>query len=57
MAELYNPDSMPSELLAAHQELDIAVDKLYREKPFKDTADRLSCLLARYEEMVAKQEQ
>lgn len=57
LAELYNPDSMPSELLAAHQELDIAVDKLYREKPFKDTADRLSCLLARYEEMVAKQEQ
>ncbi|EKA7347446.1 class I SAM-dependent DNA methyltransferase [Vibrio vulnificus] len=56
LAELYNPDSMPSELLAAHQELDIAVDKLYREKPFKDTADRLSCLLARYEEMLEKQE-
>lgn len=57
LAELYNPDSMPHELLAAHQALDVAVDKLYREKPFKDTADRLSCLLARYEEMVAKQEE
>ncbi|SKA53239.1 class I SAM-dependent DNA methyltransferase [Enterovibrio nigricans] len=57
LAELYNPDSMPPELLAAHQALDAAVDKLFREKPFKDTADRLSCLLAHYEEMVAKQEE
>ncbi|MFL7863855.1 class I SAM-dependent DNA methyltransferase [Vibrio cincinnatiensis] len=56
LAELYNPDSIPSELLIAHQELDAAVDKLYRDKPFKDTADRLSCLLARYEELVVKQE-
>ncbi len=56
LSELYNPDSMPSELLAAHQKLDAAVDKLYRDKPFKDTADRLSCLLARYEEQVAKEE-
>ncbi|WP_420007286.1 type IIL restriction-modification enzyme MmeI, partial [Vibrio alginolyticus] len=39
-----------------HQALDNAVDKLYRDKPFRDTADRLSFLLARYEEMVAKQE-
>ncbi|MGR5165390.1 class I SAM-dependent DNA methyltransferase [Vibrio owensii] len=52
LAELYNPDSMPSELLSAHQELDKAVDKLYRLKPFKDTPERLSFLLARYEEMV-----
>jgi hypothetical protein len=57
MAELYNPDTMPPELLVAHQKLDSAVDKLYREKPFKDTADRLSCLLARYEVLVAKKEQ
>lgn len=56
LAELYNPDTMPPELLAAHQKLDAAVDKLYRDKPFKDTADRLSCLLARYEELVVKQE-
>ncbi|WP_455291845.1 class I SAM-dependent DNA methyltransferase [Vibrio parahaemolyticus] len=57
LAKLYNPESMPPELLAAHQALDDAVDKLYRDKPFEDTADRLSCLLTRYEEMVAKQEQ
>ncbi|CAH6816505.1 putative DNA methyltransferase YeeA [Vibrio chagasii] len=51
LAELYNPDTMPSELLQAHQDLDLAVDKLYRAKPFKDTSERLSFLLARYEEM------
>lgn len=57
LAELYNPDSMPDDLKNAHAELDNAVDKLYRDKPFRDTADRLSFLLARYEEMVAKQEE
>lgn len=53
LAELYDPDKMPSELLAAHQKLDKAVDRLYRERPFKDAAERLSCLLARYEALTA----
>ncbi|CAK2776822.1 class I SAM-dependent DNA methyltransferase [Vibrio splendidus] len=52
LAELYNPDSMPYELLKAHQDLDVAVDKLYRPRSFKDTSERLSFLLARYEEMI-----
>ncbi|BBM67676.1 MULTISPECIES: DNA methyltransferase [Vibrio] len=52
LAELYNPDSMPIELLEAHKELDMAVDKLYRSKPFNDVSERLSFLLARYEEMI-----
>lgn len=53
LAELYDPDKMPAPLLAAHQALDRAVDRLYRERPFKDAAERLSCLLARYEALVA----
>ncbi|MFQ2027301.1 DNA methyltransferase [Aeromonas veronii] len=53
LAELYDPDKMPTALLAAHHALDRAVDRLYRERPFKDAADRLSCLLARYEALVA----
>lgn len=57
LAYLYNPETMPKELHIAHHNLDNAVDKLYRDKPFRDTADRLSFLLARYEEMVAKQEE
>ncbi|WP_205537998.1 class I SAM-dependent DNA methyltransferase, partial [Pectobacterium versatile] len=54
LAELYDPDKMPSKLLTAHQALDTAVDRLYRERPFKDAADRLSCLLARYEALTQK---
>lgn len=52
LAELYDPDKMPHELLTAHQALDKAVDRLYRDRPFKDATDRLSCLLARYEALV-----
>ncbi len=54
LAELYDPEKMPSDLLIAHQRLDKAVDRLYRERPFKDAADRLSYLLARYEKLVQK---
>ncbi|AQQ00050.1 SAM-dependent methyltransferase [Pseudoalteromonas aliena] len=53
LAELYDPNKMPPELLAAHQALDTAVDKLYRKRPFKDSAERLSCLLERYEKLVS----
>ncbi|HHR6079347.1 TPA: DNA methyltransferase [Providencia alcalifaciens] len=49
LAELYDPNKMPEKLLAAHHTLDRAVDKLYRDRPFKDATERLSCLLARYE--------
>lgn len=49
LAELYDPLKMPVDLLEAHQALDKAVDRLYRDKPFKDATERLSCLLERYE--------
>ncbi|OCH36821.1 DNA methyltransferase [Vibrio cyclitrophicus] len=52
LAELYNPETMPTDLLEAHKSLDVAVDKLFRRTPFKDTSERLSFLLARYEEMI-----
>jgi len=52
LAQLYDPDKMPIKLLIAHQTLDKEVDRLYRDRPFKDAADRLSCLLARYEALV-----
>jgi hypothetical protein len=55
LAQLYNPESMPQDLLDAHQKLDRAVDKLYRSKPFSDASDRLACLIERYEEMTANQ--
>jgi hypothetical protein len=49
LAELYDPLKMPADLLEAHQTLDKAVDRLYRDKPFRDATERLSCLLERYE--------
>ncbi|HHA1304996.1 TPA: DNA methyltransferase [Enterobacter kobei] len=52
LAQLYDPDKMPTKLLIAHQTLDKEVDRLYRDRPFKDAADRLSCLLARYAALV-----
>ncbi|MBM1023134.1 N-6 DNA methylase [Lelliottia sp. V106_10] len=51
LAELYDPLKMPMDLLEAHQALDKAVDRLYRDKPFKDATERLSCLLERYESL------
>ncbi|MNT99048.1 hypothetical protein D3C72_2417910 [compost metagenome] len=51
LAELYDPLKMPAELLEAHQVLDKAVDRLYRDKPFRDATERLSCLLERYESL------
>ncbi|MGQ4879206.1 DNA methyltransferase [Billgrantia sp. LNSP4103-1] len=52
MAQLYDPDKMPENLLEAHQALDQAVEKLYRDRPFRDTAERQEYLLARYEELI-----
>lgn len=52
MAQLYDPNKMPENLLEAHQALDIAVEKLYRDRPFRDAAERQEYLLARYEKLI-----
>lgn len=52
MAQLYDPDKMPTDLLEAHQALDRAVEKLYRDRPFRTTAERQEYLLARYETLI-----
>lgn len=57
LAELYDPDKMPADLKQAHSNLDNAVDKLYRPQGFANTEERLAHLLARYEELVATEEQ
>ncbi|WP_461606190.1 class I SAM-dependent DNA methyltransferase [Aeromonas rivipollensis] len=53
LAELYDPDIMPAGLLEAHQALDRAVERLYRDRPFKDAAERVSHLLGLYEKLIA----
>ncbi|MCK0767344.1 DNA methyltransferase [Chromohalobacter canadensis] len=52
MTQLYDPDKMPDNLLETHQALDRAVEKLYRDRPFRDTAERQEYLLARYEALI-----
>ena len=56
LAELYDPDKMPDSLRAAHKALDLAVDKLYRDTPFRDNSERLEHLFMRYEKLIAKKE-
>ncbi len=51
---LYDPDTMPADLLAAHQALDLAVEKSYRDKPFTSDEERLEYLFALYEKMTAE---
>ena len=55
LAEMYDPDKMPPNLLKAHQDLDQAVERLYRDKPFRDTAERQEYLLACYEELIEQE--
>ena len=52
LADLYDPLTMPKELVKAHKELDLAVDRLYRKAPFKDDAERVSFLFELYKEIV-----
>ena len=52
LANLYDPDLMPPNLLRAHQNLDRAVDKLYRRRGFRSESERVKHLFARYERML-----
>jgi hypothetical protein len=53
LADLYDVDVMPLQLRKAHQDLDKAVDKLYRPNPFTDDRDRVEHLFGLYEKLVA----
>ncbi|MGC6520088.1 MAG: type IIL restriction-modification enzyme MmeI [Candidatus Puniceispirillaceae bacterium] len=51
LADLYDPDTMPTTLRRAHHALDHAVDRLYRRAPFKSEHDRLQHLFKLYQVM------
>ena len=44
---------MPEDLRQAHNNLDLAVDRLYRAKPYENDEERLADLFALYEQMTA----
>jgi hypothetical protein len=54
MAWLYSPDTMPEDLLAAHQALDDAFEKIYIGRSFKDDTERLEYLFQLYSEMTTR---
>lgn len=56
LAELYDPDKMPDDLRVAHAALDEAVERLYRERPFRDDEERVSFMLELYTQAVAQQQ-
>ena len=52
LADMYDPDTMPAELRRAHRDLDTAVDRLYRDKPFDSDQARVEQLFTRYRALV-----
>ncbi|MDR1779312.1 MAG: hypothetical protein LBR50_01100, partial [Tannerella sp.] len=50
LADLYDPITMPADLLKAHQSLDREVDKAYG-RAFADDAERVAFLFERYKEL------
>ncbi len=51
LSDMYDPDHMPEDLRQAHHELDLAVDRLYRPKPYSNDEERLADLFSLYEQM------
>jgi hypothetical protein len=49
LADLYDPNTMPKELLDAHHALDRAVDACYGKKSFKSEPERLEFLFELYQ--------
>lgn len=57
MAELYDPNKMPELLKTAHHNLDMYIEKCYREKPFESNEERLEYLFKLYEKMIKEEKQ
>jgi hypothetical protein len=51
LSDMYDPDHMPEDLRQAHHELDLAIDRLYRPKPYSNDEERLADLFSLYEQM------
>jgi hypothetical protein len=49
LADLYDPLTMPPDLVKAHADLDRAVDQCYRSQPFTSDRQRVEFLFALYE--------
>lgn len=54
LAQMYDPDHMPTNLSGAHSKLDRIVESCYRPAPFHSDEERLEHLFALYEKMTKK---
>lgn len=55
IAELYDPETMPENLRAAHERNDEVLERIYIGRRFKNDTERLEKLFELYTEMTAKQ--
>ena len=53
LAALYDPLTMPPELVKAHRKLDAAVDAAYARRKFSGDSDRLAYLFELYQQLVS----
>jgi len=53
LADLYDPTTMPPDLIKAHQKLDAAVDKIYAKKKFNSDAERVALLFQLYQQLIS----
>ncbi|MBV5311064.1 DNA methyltransferase, partial [Chromatium okenii] len=53
LAALYDPLTMPAELVKAHRQLDAAVDTAYSKQKFIGDTDRVAFLFERYQQLTA----
>jgi hypothetical protein len=53
LADLYDPNTMPPELVKAHQQLDKAVDLCYRAQPFINETKRIEFLFELYDKLTS----
>lgn len=55
IADLYDPETMPTDLRAAHERNDETLERIYLGRRFKNDTERLEKLFALYTEMTARQ--
>jgi len=55
LAQLYDPEKMPNGLREVHHQLDLAVERCYRSKPFESDEERLEYLFKLYEQMIEEE--
>ena len=55
LAEMYDPNKMPEDLIDAHRQNDHMFDRLYRSKPYNSDEERLADLFALYEQMTERE--